>query len=90
MYIYVHTVMEDGKGYGFVQFFDEVERDICCMEMNGKAGLGQKLISMPPAIIPKYVAIKAILLILVILTSLYLLSYKFEAPVSFVTDIMNH
>ena len=55
MYVYLHTVIEDGKGYRFVQFFDAVERDVCCMEMNGKAGLGQKLIRVKPAIIPKYV-----------------------------------
>ena len=46
-------VFEDGKGYGFIQFFDEVERDLCCMEMNGKPGLGQKLIRVKPAVIPK-------------------------------------
>ena len=49
----IFIVIEDGRGYGFVQFFDEVERDLCCMEMNGKGGLGQKLIRVKPAIIPK-------------------------------------
>ena len=51
--MYVLVVIEDGKGYGFVQFFDEVDRDLCCMEMNGKPGLGQKLIRVKPATVPR-------------------------------------
>ena len=57
-FCYIHTVIEDGRGYGFVQFFDEAERDLCCMEMNGKAGLGQTLIRVKPAIVPKCVSIQ--------------------------------
>ena len=46
---------EDGgsKGYGFVRFMDEQERDMCLVEMDGAMGLGRKPLTIKPALTPK-------------------------------------
>ena len=59
LYNYVKFVVvvedEDGssKGYGFVRFMDEYERDICLSEMDGAMGLGRKPLTIKPALTPK-------------------------------------
>ena len=46
---------DDGvsKGYGFVRFIDERERDLCLVEMDGAMGLGRKALTIKPALAPK-------------------------------------
>ena len=46
---------DDGvsKGYGFVRFMDERERDQCLVEMAGAMGLGRKPLTIRPALAPK-------------------------------------
>ena len=51
------VVVEDddgvSKGYGFVRFMDERERDLCLVEMAGAMGLGRKPLTIKPALAPK-------------------------------------
>ena len=51
------TVVEDengaSKGYGFVRFIDERERDLSLVEMDGAKGLGYKPLTVKPAQAPK-------------------------------------
>ena len=51
------TVVEDeegvSKGYGFVRFMDEGERDRSLSEMSGAVGLGKKPLIIKPALAPK-------------------------------------
>lgn len=46
---------EDGvsKGYGFVRFTDEAERNRCYAELDRALGLGKKPITIKPAFAPK-------------------------------------
>ena len=52
-----HAVIEDddgiSKGYGFVRFTDEHERNMSYTELDGSAGLGKKTITIKPALAPK-------------------------------------
>ena len=51
------TVVEDddgvSKGYGFVRFMEERERDLSLVEMAGAVGLGRKALTIKPALAPK-------------------------------------
>lgn len=59
MYVcmYVYAVIEDeegiSKGYGFVRFMDEAERNRSYLELDGAVGLGRKAITIKPALAPK-------------------------------------
>lgn len=46
---------DDGvsKGYGFVRFMDEAERNRCYAELDRALGLGKKPITIRPAFAPK-------------------------------------
>jgi hypothetical protein len=50
-------VVEDeegaSKGYGFIRFMDEQERDLCLVEMDGAMGLGRKPLTIKPALAPR-------------------------------------
>lgn len=52
-----YAVVEDeegmSKGYGFLRFTDEKERDVCLVEMDGAIGLGRKPLTIKPALTPK-------------------------------------
>ena len=41
------------KGYGFIRFMDEQERDLCLVEMDGAMGLGRKPLTIKPALAPR-------------------------------------
>lgn len=41
------------KGYGFVRFLDETERNGCYSHLNGATGLGKKAITIREAFAPK-------------------------------------
>ena len=51
------VVIEDdegvSKGYGFVRFTDEEERNRSYSELDGAMGLGRKAITIKPALAPK-------------------------------------
>ena len=53
----VFPVIEDddgvSKGYGFVRFMDEAERNRCYAELDRALGLGKKPITIRPAFAPK-------------------------------------
>ena len=53
----VLSVIEDddgvSKGYGFVRFMDEAERNRCYAELDRALGLGKKPITIRPAFAPK-------------------------------------
>ena len=53
----VAIVIEDeegvSKGYGFVRFTDEAERNRCYAELDRALGLGKKPITIKPAFAPK-------------------------------------
>ena len=55
--VYILPVIEDddgvSKGYGFVRFMDEAERNRCYAELDRALGLGKKPITIRPAFAPK-------------------------------------
>ena len=55
--IFLFSVIEDddgvSKGYGFVRFMDEAERNRCYAELDRALGLGKKPITIKPAFAPK-------------------------------------
>ena len=56
MIVYVSVIEDDdgvSKGYGFVRFTDEAERNRCYAELDRALGLGKKPITIRPAFAPK-------------------------------------
>lgn len=72
------VVVEDengvSKGYGFVRFVDERERDLCLVEMDGAKGLGYKPLTVKPAQAPKSRSTLALALALAPVIYMYIIS----------------